>query len=100
MKFIKIFIRHNYLGNIYCMSTEEYINYILQCEKKYVEFKNTNFINIMKQFVEYSDNLKKMFEIIFILLLSDDDDINDIAGLLIGLTQEKRITFTIFYMKI
>jgi ATP-dependent Lon protease len=34
-----------------------------------------------------------MFEIILILLISEDDDITDIAGLLIGLTQEKKNIF-------
>ena len=87
-KFIKSFIRHDYLGNIYCMSENEYIEYISKLYHLYIKLIDTTFVNIMKEFVNM-DSIKKMFDIIFILLLGNDDMV-DIGGLLIGIIKEKK----------
>lgn len=87
--FIKTFIRHDYLGNIYCYDTQNYYDYIIEINKKALHYYNSNFVHIMKTFVEYSENIYEMFNIIFILLLGNDDNI-DVAGLLLGLTREKK----------
>ena len=87
-KFIKSFIRHDYLGNIYCMSENEYIEYISKLYNLYIKLIDTTFVNIMKEFVNM-DSIKKMFDIIFILLLGNDDMV-DIGGLLIGIIKEKK----------
>jgi endopeptidase La len=96
LKFIKVFIRHDYLGNIYCMDVDEYYNYLIDFNKKAQKYYSMNFIQIMKLFVDNSDNVYEMFNIIFILLLGDDDKI-DIAGLLLGLTKEKKGSKNDFY---
>ena len=87
-KFIKIFMRHDYLGNIYCMSEIEYVDYITKMYQRYTKLIESTFINIMKEFVN-QENIKNMYDIIFLLLLGNDDSI-DIAGLLIGLIKEKK----------
>lgn len=96
IKFIKSFLRHDYLGNIYCLSEIEYCDYIMKMYNKYIKLMDSNFVNIMKEFVN-QENVKKMFDIIFLLLLSNDEKA-DIAGLLIGLIKEKKNTksFNIF----
>jgi mannosyltransferase OCH1-like enzyme len=50
----------------------------------------------MKDFISESSNLKNMFDIIFVLLLGNEDNV-DIAGLLLNITKEKKSnTLTIF----
>jgi endopeptidase La len=88
IKFLKTLLRHDYLGNIYCLTDTEYCDYILKMYQKYTKLIESTFVNIMKEFVN-QDNIKKMFEVIFLLLLGPDESV-DIAGLLIGLVKEKK----------
>jgi hypothetical protein len=96
IKFIKSFLRHDYLGNIYCLSEIEYCDYVMKTHQKYIKLIESNFVNIMKEFVN-QDNIKKMFDIIFLLLLGPDESV-DIAEVLIGLVKEKKAnkSFNIF----
>ncbi len=96
IKFIKSFLRHDYLGNIYCLSEIEYCDLIMKMYNKYIKLIESNFVNIMKDFVN-QENVKKMFDIIFLLLLANEEKA-DIAGLLIGLIKEKKTnkTFNVF----
>lgn len=96
IKFIKQFLRHDYLGNIYCMDKDEYIDYIINISKDANKYYNSDFVNIMKIFVENSENTYNMYKIIFILLHGNDDNL-DIAGLLMGLTKEKKNNKNDFY---
>ncbi len=89
-KFVKTFMRHDYLGNIYCMSEIEYVDYITKMYYRYTKLIESTFVNIMKDFVN-QDNTYNMFEMIYLLLLGNDDAV-DIAGLLIGLIKEKKNT--------
>ena len=57
-KFIKSFIRHDYMGNIYCMSEIEYVDYITKMYNKYTKLIESTFVNIMKDFVN-QENPKK-----------------------------------------
>ena len=87
-KFVKIFIRHDYLGNIYCMSVDNYCDvYIAKMYNHYSKLTELTFVNIMKEFVA-NENIKSMYNIINLLLYGNDDMI-DIAGLLLGLIKEK-----------
>jgi endopeptidase La len=95
-KFIKKFIRYDYLGNLYCLSTKEYITYLEKFYKIYSEITSSTFVNIMKDFISKGSEIKKMFESIFLLLLGDDDNA-DIAGLLLGLTKEKKTNSPFIY---
>lgn len=88
-KFAKKFVRHDYLGNIYTMNINEYINHIDNYYQMFLEVTNSSFVNIMKDYILKGSELKKMFDIIFLLLLGNSDSI-DIAGLLLGLTKEKK----------
>ena len=89
IKFVKTLIRHDYLGNIYCYEIDEYIEYLINLYYKYSKLVESTFITLMKDFVATSDNIKKMYDIIFLLLLGNDESI-DIAGLLLGLLKEKK----------
>ena len=87
--FIKKFIRYDYLGNIYSMNLKEYTKYIEESYQKFNKISNETFINIMKIFISKDSDFKLMFEHIFLLLLGSSDNI-DVAGLLLGLTKEKK----------
>ncbi len=87
-EFTKSFIRHDYLGNIYCMSVIEYMDYLLKMYTNYTKLIGMTFVNIMKDFVG-QNNIKKMFDIILLLLLGDNDKI-DISGLLMNLVKDKK----------
>jgi len=95
-KFVKQFIRHDYLGNIYCMNIDEYIENISSIAKEADRYYNSDFVNIMKIFVDNSENTYNMYKIIFILLLGNNENL-DIAGLLMGLTKEKKNNKNDFY---
>jgi hypothetical protein len=88
-KFIKKFIRYDYLGNLYTMTHKNYIKYIEESYQKFMEVTSSSFVNIMKDFITKGSQIKKMYESIFLLLLGSSDNA-DIAGLLLGLTKEKK----------
>ena len=96
MGFIKKFIRYDYLGNIYSLTTKQYIKYLNDSYKKFIEVTNSTFINIMKNFIANGSEIKKMFESILLLLLGSDDNA-DVAGLLLGLTKEKKTNSMFIY---
>ncbi len=88
-KFIKKFIRYDYLGNIYGLSNKDYLKHIEEKYQTFMELTSLSFVNIMKDFISKGSNVNKMFETIFLLLLGSSDNA-DIAGLLLGLTKEKK----------
>ena len=88
-KFIKSLMRHDYLGNIYCMSSKDYASYIKLMYYKKLELSETTFLNLMKEFISKKKNINDMFNIIYILLLGNDEN-SDLASLLIGLVKEKK----------
>lgn len=88
--FFKKFIKNDYLGNFYTLTTLEYLTNVKKYYQKYIELTSFTFLTIMKEFISENSNLKIMFNIIFLLLLGNNETI-DIAGLLIGLIKEKKI---------
>ena len=71
------------------MSVDKYIKYLSDLYFKYLKLIDSTFISLMKDFISKSDNIKEMYNIIFLLLLGNPDSI-DIAGLLLGLLKEKK----------
>ncbi len=89
MKFVHKFYRYDYLGNIYVLSTKDYIKYIHESYSKYIEIINLTFVNIMKDFITNNGDVKKIYKYIFLLLLGNSENA-DVAGLLLGLMKEKK----------
>lgn len=87
--FIKRFIKFDYLGNIYCMNINDYINYIVESYKLYNQYSKSTFINIMKNFISNGNQISNLYRIIFLLLLGNTDSC-DISSLLLGITKEKK----------
>jgi endopeptidase La len=88
-KFKKKFIRYDYLGNIYCMNTEDYVHYINKMHNLFIELIDTTFVNIMKNFIGDKFKIKIVYDIIFLLLLGTDDNVS-MVNLLLDLTKEKK----------
>lgn len=87
--FIKKFIRYDYLGNIYTMSLPSYIKLLENSYCRFLELSKSNFVNIMKEFGSKDITIKKMYEMIFLLLLGNNNNIN-MSGLLLNLTKDKK----------
>ena len=96
IEFIKRFMKFDYLGNIYCMKVEEYIDYISTSLNFFNQLCKTPFINIIKNFITNGTKLNKLYFIIFLLLLGTDDN-NDVASLLLGVIKEKKINASNIY---
>ena len=94
--FLKKIIRYDYLGNIYCLTPKNYINYLELSYQKFIEITSFTFVNIMKNFISNNTEIKKMYEYIFLLLLGNNDNI-DIASLLLGLLKEKKNNSPLIY---
>ena len=88
-KFIKKYLRYDYIGNIFIYKPNDYVKYIEKAYQRFLEVSSSSFVHIMKDFISKNSDVKKMYEIILLLLLGDSDNI-DIAGLLLGLTKEKK----------
>ena len=89
VKFLKTFLRHDNLGNLYCYDVNEYGEYFNLTYFRYLELVNTSFINIMKEFVSKESSINHIFQMIQLHLIMDDDS-NDIAVALCGLIKEKK----------
>ena len=89
-KFVKKFIRYNYLGNIYTLSSVEYINLLKYYYKQYISITQSSFVTIMKDFISKGSDIKIMYDYIFLLLLGTNDNA-DVASLLFGLIKEKKM---------
>ena len=94
--FIKKFLKYDYIGNLYCLSIDEYIIYIQNSYKLYLELCKSSFINIMKNFINNGSKLHNLYYIILLLLLGNNNNA-DIASLLINLTKEKKINSITLY---
>ena len=89
IKFLNKIIKYDYLGNIYCLETENYIEYIKSLYNEFLDLSKLTFVNIMKDFISKDAEINKIYRIIFLLLLGDNNT-KDIASLLLGLTKEKK----------
>lgn len=88
-KFIKTYIKHDYLGNLYTLETNDYKNKILDDYNYFIELTNYNETKIMKLFFDDKINIHKKFNIIFLLLLGSQENC-EMASILIGILREKK----------
>ena len=88
-KFIKKIINYDYIGNLYCMDSINYVDYINSLYNEYLHLSKLTFVNIMKNFISKESNIQNMYRIILLLLLGNSNN-KDIASLLLNLTKEKK----------
>ncbi len=89
--FIKRFMKFDYIGNLYCLNTDDYNLYLNNSYSFYNQLVKTPFINIMKSYItNNTTKVQKLYNIIFLLLLGDDDNA-DVASLFLGIIKEKKV---------
>lgn len=93
VKFLKSYMRNVSLCDIITLNEDQFNNKILDDYQKYCGYTKLSFIHLMKEFVKDENDPKacitNMFTMIKLLLLGSDESIN-IAGLLYGITKEKK----------
>jgi endopeptidase La len=93
-KFLRSYMRNIILCDLIALSNDEFYASVLDDYRSYNKLIKLSFIHLMKEFIkDENDNklcFKNMFNIIRLLLIGSDDSIN-IAGLLYGITKEKKI---------
>jgi endopeptidase La len=89
-KFAKSYLRNSSIQDILVLSEDEYIKQLDDDYKLYSKLIKLSFMNLMKEFVKDDKlSIKHMYNIIRLLLLGSDEHIN-IAGLLFGISKEKK----------
>ena len=87
-KFKKQYIKNCPIKDILTLSETDFIKYLEADYKRFIQLIKCSFMNLMKEFIK--DNILNMFTIIKLLLLGADENVN-VAGLLYGLTKDKKI---------
>jgi ATP-dependent Lon protease len=87
-KFYKSYIKNCHIRYLLVFSEDEFIELLLADYNKYLQIIKCSFINLMKDFIK--DDIYNMYIIIKLLLLGSSEHIN-MAGLLYGLTKDKKI---------
>jgi len=94
-KFLKSYIRNSNLSEFIVLSEEEYIKQINMDYEMFIRLRKLSFMNLMKEFIKEDKdnniNINHMYKIIKLLLLGNEDTIN-IAGLLYGISKEKKMS--------
>jgi len=85
------FMRYDYLGNIYCYNPKDYVLRLYKMYDEYLELSNTSFVNIIKSGIGANFELNKLYNIIFLLLLGNDNNVN-IASILLNLVKENKMS--------
>ncbi len=92
-KFIRSYLRNSPLSDFIILAKDEYLDQIQKDYKMFNKLTKLSFMNIMKEFVkedkDHKLSIKYMYTIIKLLLLGSDENIN-IAGLLYGISKERK----------
>jgi endopeptidase La len=88
-KFRKKFLKYSPIKELLTRSDNEYCEYVDENYNKFCELKSKTFMNIIKDFTNKSCTIYDMYKMIFLLLLGDSET-EDIAGLLYGLTKDRK----------
>ena len=87
-KFKKLYLKNCPIKDILTLNENDFVELLESDYQRYIHLIKCSFMNLMKEFIK--DNINNMFNIIKLLLLGTDENIN-IAGLLYGLTKDKKV---------
>ena len=87
-RFKKMYLRTINFCDLLCLTSKTFLEQIDIDYSKYRRLIGSPFMNLMKEFIK--DDILNMFTIIKLLLLGVEENIN-VAGLLYGLTKDKKI---------
>lgn len=92
--FCRLYLRNAFICDILTMTPEEYLTMIKNDYETYNKLKKLSFMHLMKEFTkeDLSDknSIENMFNIIKLLLMGSEESIN-VAGLLFGISKEKKM---------
>jgi ATP-dependent Lon protease len=97
IKNIPDFFKNNYIKNlnlyeVLCLTKENILDMMQIDYNKYIELSKVNFRNIVdEEFINDNTTIFNQFKIIKILLTGNTDENHTLAGILFGLTKEKKI---------
>lgn len=88
-QFVAKFLKYNYIGDLYTFTPKEYKDYITSRYYDFIDIINESELDLMKEFLDPDVDLKRKFDMIFLLLHGDEDCVDN-AGILLGLLKEKK----------
>lgn len=91
-KFRKNYLKNAPLRDILCLTEEDFTNKMMSDYETYKKISKLTFLNLVQEFVKDCtkiSSIQNMFTILKLLLMGSEDNIN-IAGLLFGLTKDKK----------
>ncbi|MBA42669.1 MAG: hypothetical protein CMF62_01495 [Magnetococcales bacterium] len=91
-RFKRLYVRNSPISDFLILDSESYIEQIEKDYTQFRHFKKLSFMNKMKEFVKDIndiDCIQNMYNIIKLLLLGSDENINE-AGLLFGITKDRK----------
>jgi endopeptidase La len=86
-RFRKTYLRTCSFGDFLSLDNKSFLEQLDDDYSKYRKYVGSPFMTLMKEFVK--DDIKNMFIIIKLLLMGSEENIN-VAGLLFGLTKDKK----------
>lgn len=86
-KFRKSYLRHVSISNLLGLTEEQFVRQVEHDYAKYRRLVGSSFMNLMKEFSK--DNIKNMYDIIRLLLFGTEENAN-VAGVMFGLTKDKK----------
>jgi endopeptidase La len=86
-RFRKTYLRTCSFGDFLSLDNDSFLKQLDDDYNKYRKYIGSPFMTLMKEFVK--DDIKNMFTIIKLLLMGSEENIN-VAGLLFGLTKDKK----------
>ena len=78
------------MNELFIYSPDAFLEILTKYCNKYLNLSNKTFMNIMKDFINKDNSIKNMYDTIRLFFVGNEENEN-IAGLLFGLTKEKKI---------
>ena len=89
-KFKKFFLKYLSIYEFFVFDEIEIVHIIQTNYKLFLDLANKTFMTVMRDFIRNDNTMKYMYDSIRVLLLGDEENIN-VAGILFGLTKDKKL---------
>ena len=89
-KFKKFFLKYLSIYEFLVFDEIEIVHIIQTNYKLFLDLANKTFMTVMRDFIRNDNTIKYMYDSIRVLLLGDEENIN-VAGILFGLTKDKKL---------
>lgn len=89
--FKKSYFKNINLSDLICMNTKELYDLFVSDYNRYQKYSKLNFKTLMQEFIKDDITIYTQFDIIRLLLISKNEESENMAGLLYGITKDKKI---------